>query len=222
MGIFTSPISDQEYEYNRISEGYEVFLIDKDEYEEGFELESEFLQKENLFKGPDFEGFLLMPTVACKGKNVMARVEIHKLSDADKKLSYKAILDVPNLSASDGTQQIEISIDDIELQEGGVYTKDLWMTALDNSGIEARVILRSGSAAAFVSGSAIAAENSFAMKVKFSDESPQSLIRREMGKMSLEMRQTVTASSIKLAEIDLMMTDSAYVIEKIRESKKNQ
>ncbi len=80
MGIFTTPISDQEYEYNRISEGYEVFLIDKDEYEEGFELESEFLQKETLFKGPDFEGFLLMPNVACKGKNVMARVEIHKLS----------------------------------------------------------------------------------------------------------------------------------------------
>ena len=43
--------SDQEYEFNRISEGYEIFLVDKEEFDEGFEMESEFLQSETLFRG---------------------------------------------------------------------------------------------------------------------------------------------------------------------------
>jgi len=213
--------SDQEYEYNRISEGYEIFLVDKDEYDEGFELESEFLQKERLFKGPDFEGYLVMPTIVCKGRNVMAKLEITKLTDADKKLSYKGVLDIPSFTSPEGTQQIEINVDDIELPKNGVYTKQLWMLVQNSAGIEANVILRSGSANAFEDDAAINAENSFAMKVRLSDESPVSLIRRETGKLSLEMRQSVTASAIKLAEIDLMRTDSAYVIENIKEVKKN-
>ena len=40
--------SDQEYEYNRISEGFEMFLVDKAEYDEGIDLEAEFLQREML------------------------------------------------------------------------------------------------------------------------------------------------------------------------------
>lgn len=214
--------SDQEYEYNRISEGYEIFLVDKDEFDEGFEMESEFLQKESLFRGPNFEGFLTMPTIACKGRNLKARVEIVKLTDADVKLSYKGTLDIPNFTAPDGSQQIDIAVDDIELDEGSTFTLDLWMEVQNQVGIEANVILRSGSAAAFENDNAVMAESSFALKVRLSEESPSSLIRRETGKLSLEMRQAGGANSIKLAEIDLMRTESAYVIENIREVQKNQ
>lgn len=214
--------SDQEYEFNRISEGYEVFLVDKEDFDEGFEMESEFLQKESLFRGADYEGFLIIPTIACKGRNLKAQLEIKKLSGANTKLSYKGILDIPSFTAPDGSQQIEIMIDDIELPEGGVYTKDFWMVVQNQAAIEANVILRSGSTAAFESDKAISCENSFALKVRLSDDTPASLVRRENGKLSLEMRQISGASAIKLAEIDLMRTDSAYVIENVREVTKNQ
>jgi hypothetical protein len=214
--------SDQEYEFNRISEGFEMFLVDKDEFDEGFEMESEFLQKETIFKGANFEGFISMPTIVCKGRNVKARLEIRKLTDEDVKLTYKGTLDIPNFTAPDGSQQIDIDINDIELTTDDVYYEDLWMNVQNNAGIEANVILRSGSAAAFENDRAIQCENSFALKIRLSEESPASLIRRETGKLSLEMRQAVNASAIKLAEIDLMRTDSAYVIENIREIKKNQ
>ena len=96
------------------------------------------------------------------------------------------------------------------------------MEVQNQVGIEANVILRSGSAAAFENDNAVMAESSFALKVRLSEESPSSLIRRETGKLSLEMRQAGGANSIKLAEIDLMRTESAYVIENIREVQKNQ
>ena len=214
--------SDQEYEYNRISEGYEIFLVDSDEFDEGFEMESEFLQKETLFSGPNYEGSLIMPAIVCKDNNVKAKVEIRKLTDADVKLTYNAILDIPNFTSADGLQQIDINIDDIELSKDGVYNLDLWMKVQNQARIEGNVILRSGSATAFENDKAISVENSFAMKVRLADETPYSLIRRELGKLSLEMRRVVDASAIKLAEIDLMRTESAYVIENIREVKKNQ
>ncbi len=214
--------SDQEYEYNRISEGYEIFLVDKEEFDEGFEIESEFMQSEMLFSSANFEGTIKMPTIVCKGRNVKARLEIRKLTDADARLTYKGVLDIPNFTAPDGSQQIEINVDDIELAEDGVYSQDLWMAVQNQAGIEANVILRSGSVACFEDDKAVQAENSFAMKVRLSEEAPSSLVRRETGKLSLEMRQAVTASAIKLAEVDLMRTDSAYVIENIREPKKNQ
>ncbi len=214
--------SDQEYEFNRISEGYEIFLVDKEEFDEGFEMESEFLQSETLFRGANYTGTITMPTIVCKGRNVKAKLEIRKNTDVDSRLSYKGVIDIPNFTAADGSQQIEINVDDIELSEGSVYSQDLWMAVQNQAGIEANVILRSGSAAAFEDDKAIQAENSFAMKVRLSEDTPTSLIRREIGKMSLEMRQAVTASAIKLAEVDLMRTDSAYVIENIRETRKNQ
>ena len=213
--------SDQEYEYNRISEGYEIFLVDKEEFDEGFELESEFLQKEILFKSSDYEGVLVMPTIACKGRSVKAQVEIRKTSSEDVRLSYKGILDIPNFTAPDGSQQIDIEVDDIGLDEGDVYKLDLWMQVQNQAGIESNVILRSGSASGFENDKAIPVENSFAMKVRLSEESPNALIIRETGKLSLEMRQAVSVSAIKLADVDLMRTDSAYVIENIREVSKN-
>ena len=213
--------SDQEYEFNRISEGFEVFLVDKEEYDEGFELETEFIQRETLFRGANFEGTLVMPTTVCKGRNVKAKVEIRKIGTEDVKLSYQGILDIPGFSAPDGSQQIEIAIDDIQLDTDGIYEKDLWMKVQNQAGIESNIILRSGSASGFEDDKAISVESSFALKVRLSEESPTSLIRRETGKLSLEMRQAVNEQSIKLADIDLMRTDSAYVIENVKEVKKN-
>lgn len=214
--------SDQEYEFNRISEGFEMFLIDKDDYNEGFSMEGEFLQSEFLFKSANFEGTLIFPTTVCKGRNVKAMIKVTKLSDEDVKLSYKGVLDIPSFSSPEGTEQIDIEIDEVDLRKNGIFTKDVWMHCHDNGGIESNIILRSGSAQAFENDKAISVENSFAMKVRLTEEAPQALIGRELGRLSLEMRQTMGSDAIMLAEIDLMRTDSAYVIENIREPKVNQ
>ena len=213
---------DQDYEFNRISEGFELFLVNKDEYDEGIELNSEFLAREQIFRGADFEGALVMPTIACKGRNVRIRLEIRKTSDAEARLSYKGILDIPGFTAPDGSQQIEIGVDDLELGEGEVIYKDYWMNVQNMPGLESNVILRSGSGAAFVNDAAIASESSVTMRVRLSDEAPASLVSRELGRLNLEMRQGMGDDSIKLCDIRLMRTDSAYVIEEILDLKKNE
>ncbi len=207
--------TDQDYEFNHISETFELFLVDREDLEEGLEMESEFLSRERVFSGPNFEGWLVMPTTACKDRNFKIRLEIRKKTDEDVKLSFKGILDVPAFAAPDGTQQIEIGVDDIELPEGGVLNRDYWIKTLSQPGIESNVILRSGSAAAFEDDKAIGAESSIAMRVRLSEDAPSALVGRELGRLNLEMRQGMGADSIRLADIRLMRTDSAYVIEDV-------
>ncbi|MBO4899215.1 MAG: hypothetical protein J5509_02900 [Lachnospiraceae bacterium] len=214
--------ADQDYEFNRISEGFELFLVNKDEYDEGIDLNSEFLSREQVFKGADFEGSLVMPTIACKGRNVRVRLEIRKTTDAEARLSFKGILDIPGFTAPDGSQQIEIGVDDLELMEGEVTYRDYWMNVQNMPGIESNVILRSGSAAAFINDAAIPAQSSVTLRVRLADESPASLVGRELGRLNLEMRQGMGDDSIKLCDIRLMRTDSAYVIEEILDLKKNE
>ena len=214
--------SDQEYEFNRISENYELFLVDSEDYEEGLEIETEFLTKEQVFSGPNFDGFLVMPTTVCKDRNVKICLEIHKKTDADVKLSFKGILDIPSFSAPDSTQQIEINVDDIELEKDGVLTRDYWMKVLRQPGLESNVILRSGSVAAFENDRAINTENSVAIRVRLSEEAPYALIGRELGRLNLEMRQGMGTDSIKLADIKLMRTDQAYVIEDVKDPANNR
>ncbi|MCR5594685.1 MAG: hypothetical protein K6G12_02450 [Lachnospiraceae bacterium] len=213
--------SDQDYEYNRISESFELFLVDKEDYEEGLEIEGEFLTREQIFSGPNFEGYLVMPTTVCKERNVKVRLEIRKKTAEEVKLSFKGILDIPSFSAPDGSQQIEIGVDDVELNENGVMYQDYWMKVQNQAGIESNVILRSGSAAAFEDDKAISAENSVTIRVRLSDESPSSLVGRELGRLNLEIRQGFGTDSIRLADIKLMRTESAYVIEEIRELETN-
>ena len=69
-------------------------------------MESEFLQKESLFKGPNFEGYITLPTIVSKGRNVKARLEVHKLTDADVRLTYRGTLDFKSgSSGSVGDEQ---------------------------------------------------------------------------------------------------------------------
>ncbi len=207
--------TDQDYEFNHISETYELFLIDREDLEEGLEMESEFLSREQVFSGPNFEGYLVIPTTACKDRNLKIRLEIRKKTDEDVKLSFKGVLDVPAFTAPDGTQQIEIGVDDVELPIEGVLTRDYWVKTMRQPGIESNIILRSGSAAAFEDDKAIGAESSVAMRVRLSEDAPSALVGRELGRLNLEMRQGMGADYIRLADIKLMRTDSAYVIEDV-------
>ena len=57
---------DKEYEYNRITEGYELFLANPDDEEEWEEPINEFLARERLFKSDNFEGELSIPVPASR------------------------------------------------------------------------------------------------------------------------------------------------------------
>lgn len=210
---------DEEYEFNRISEGYELFITDKDEFDMAYDLETEFLAKETFFRSENYVGEIMIPATVCRGKNVKIVMEIKKLTNAETALTCRGILETPVFVGANGEHEIEIGVEDVRLGEGESLTREYWVKVLDSDIQETDVILRSGSGSAFEDENAISASQNFAIRIRLSNADPLELVSRETGKINLEMRSLGnTDEAIKLADIKLVRTDNAYIIENISET----
>ncbi len=211
--------ADEEYEFNRVSEGYELFLTDQEEEIFSFDGESEFLTKEVLFKSENFIGELSVPSRVCKGKNVKITMEIRKLSTADLRLSCRGILEIPAFLTAEGEHEFEIGAEDVRLMQGESLVKEYWVNVQDTAAVETDIILRSGSASAFENENAISTSTNFSMKVRMSHVTPLELVSREAGRINLEMRGIgQSEDSVRLADIRLIRTEEAYLIEDVNEN----
>ncbi len=210
--------SDKDYEYNRVSEGYELYLIDKEDVADSYDFYAEFLVRETLFRSEHFVAEVVMPSSVSQGRNVRVMLEVRKLDAADVRLSLRGVLEIPGFFAPDNSHELEIGIEDIRLEQDKVFRRDYWMRTEETAAIETDVILRSGSAAVFENDTAVQPAASFAMKVRLASISPLELVARETGRMNLEMRDIgASGDGICIADITLVRTDSAYVIENVRE-----
>lgn len=210
---------DREYEYNRISEKYELFLSDMSDIPPEIELETEFLVKNRFLKSDHYLVELALPATVSRGRNVRISLIIKKLSDYDVRLSLDGILETPAFLSETGTKQIDLAVTDVSLEKGEVITKDFWAKVENTDSEETNIILRSGSAHGYENDTAIPVEKSFAVKIRLSNHTPLELVSTEIGRMSLEMRAAGSRMDyVPLAEIKLERTDNAYIIEKVSES----
>ena len=211
---------DNEYEYNRISEGYELFLQDKSEVDEGLDLDTEFLVRETVFKSENYIGEIMLPSTVWKTGTLKIVLEIRKLSEADVRLTCRGILETPVFRTADDEHEIEIGAEDISLKKEETVRKEYWVKVEDTPAIESELILRSGTAQAFEDGNAIGTAAHFSIRVRLSDAAPLELVGREIGKTNLEMLgASVADDSIALADIKLVKTSSSYIIDGIDEDR---
>ncbi|MDD6038829.1 MAG: hypothetical protein PUD20_08565 [bacterium] len=211
--------SDKEYEYNRISEGYRLFLMDTEDIPQTFEMETEFLTSGVLLNDDDYRVELVMPATACKGKNVKVVLRVTKLSTEQRRLSYHGVLQIPAFVTATGEHELPIEIEDVSLTEGEVLEREFWMTAYETAAVDTNVILKSGSARAYVNDAAVAAATGLSLKILLTDCKPRELVSREIGRMSLEMKNIGgSADFIRLADLRLVRTESAYIIEEVKET----
>ena len=208
----------QEYEYNRISENYQLFLLDQADAVEQYQMEAEFLTSGILLESEDFTVKMVMPATVCRGKNVKLEIETEKHSAENKKLTYHGILQVPVFLTPDGQHEIEINLEDISLGNGERVKKEYWLLTQDVTMLDTSVLLKSGSARAYVDGAAVEIAGSCSMKVMISGAKPRELVSQEIGRMSLEMRNMGGYKDyVRLADLKLVRTESAYIIEEVLE-----
>jgi len=208
----------REYEYNHISEGYQLFLMDQEDAGEGYQMETEFLTSALLYEDEDFEVKMVMPASVCRGRNVKLTIQAEKRSAAQKKLSYHGILQIPVFLTPEGEHEIGIDLEDVSLTEGECVKKEYWLATQDVAMVDTTILLKSGTARASVDGTAVEAMTGCSLKVMISGSSPRELVSREIGRMNLEMKNMGAIQDyIRLADLRLVRTESAYIIEEIVE-----
>lgn len=208
----------REYEYNRISEGYQLFLMDLEDADTGYQMEEEFLAAMVLYSDDDFIVKLVMPASVCRGKNVKAVVEVRKLSSEDKRLTYHGVLQIPVFLTAKGEHEQEIRLDDISMEAGTHIRKEYWFYIQDLPLADTTVLLKSGTVKAVIDGGEVKAKSGCSLKIVLTDEKPGELVGREIGRMSLEMKNMGGGGDyVRLADLMLERTENAYIIEEVVE-----
>ena len=208
----------QEYEYNRIGESYRLFLMDAEDDPKEYIMETEFLAQLGLFLSEDYQVRLLVPSGVSKGRNTKLVLEIEKISDEEKSLSYRATLSTPVFLSVKGEHELELNVEDIRLLRGEKLRKEYWMYVEKCENESTTLVIESASALVLVEGEEVAAPTGISLDVVLSKASPKSIVNRAIGRMSLEIKNLGGVKEyIRLADIFLVRTGTAYVIEDIKE-----
>lgn len=211
--------TDKEYEYNRIAEGYQLFLMDSVDAQSGFEMQSEFFAKSVLMETEDFFVELIVPANACRENPIKLVVKVTKLSNQEKSLTLNCVLQTPALCTEDGEHELAVELSDISLKEKESFEKEYWMQVQDVSMSETDIVLKSDSMHAAIDGKDVVAVSTMAMKIMLVDLQPRELVNREIGRLNLEMQGMGDVKDyIRLADLKLVRTDSAYLIEEVVEN----
>jgi hypothetical protein len=196
---------EDSYEYNRISEGYELFLKDTMELSAGFELENDFFMVNRLYSGKDFCVEVTMPVTVCKGALAKVHVRLKKLSDDVEPIGWRGVLQMPAFTAGDGKHELKMEFTDVTILKGQEVAKDYWVESEESEDEETNLVFQDE-------------RGNHSFKIRLRDADPDELVTEEIGKTSLEMLNLEEKKDyIILAKLKLLRTDSAYIIDEVRE-----
>ncbi len=205
-----------EYEFNRVSESYDLFLMDASNVVPRVELETELLARQSLYSDSDHRITLIVPSQIPKGKSAKVVVRIDKISSKPVTLSYESVLQVPVFTTANRSRELSLELSDINLLEGGCIEKEYWITAQDTPVDSAELVIKAGSSHLKIDGHDVDIPDVPSVKVSIVEIDTESLVTREISKLSLELRSGLnTTDYLVLACIDLVRTESAYIIDKI-------
>lgn len=212
--------NDEAYEYNRISEGYDLYLTDTDNIDNTYEMDSEFLTKAQLVTTDSYNVQVVMPATVCKGKPVKMVLVINKTGNENKKFRLKAVIQAPAFVGENGEHDIAIDTGDVRLFDGEKFQLEYILQAQNTVSSEANMVLKPNTFNAYIDNLTLEEPNNFHVRVNVSNITPQQLVTREIGKISLEMQNIAGVKDyIRLADFNLVRTDTAYIIDSISESK---
>ena len=165
---------EDSYEYNRISEGYELFLKDASEAGAGFELENDFFMVNRLYEDKDYCIEITMPVTVCKGAFARIHAVLKKLSDDTAPVSWKGAIQMPAFEAEDGAHELGMDFTDVVLLKGQTVSKDYWVEAKETEEEETNLVFQDE-------------RGNHSFKIRMRDADPDALVTEEIGKTSLEM-----------------------------------
>lgn len=213
----------QEYENNRVREGYQLFLMDADMVTDSYRMESEFYAQSQLYSDEYYNITATMPFVVSCGKPVKLVVKIEKHAEGGKDIALDAILQIPAFSVREGIHQLEINTGNVHLETGSSFVCDYWMIAQNEESTSTNIIAKAENIRITSGGRTSISNTNFSLQVSIQAVSPKELVTREIGKISLEMRSMgPNHDYVKLAQLTLVRTDNAYIIDSIEEGRMKQ
>lgn len=209
---------DDRYECNRIREGWELFLQDADSCPISLEAECEFLNTVQLFDDDDFTISLSAPASASCGRRIRLDVIIEFKHEATQPLSLSMLLQTPAFTGENGEHSLSVDLNEITAPVGTAFTRSYWLTAQELPAADSAFMISADSVKILAGTLQKPLSENFMMRVAVEDLTPDQIISRSIGRISLESRDiSGYMEYVPLAKIKLQRTKSAYIIESVIE-----
>lgn len=211
----------KEFEYNRINENYEMFLMDKEDTNDQNLIEDEFYSRIFLLENTDYTIYVQIPSNISRDTYVKLSAVVIKKTDDSRTLDVRAVLQLPVFQTVEGKQELVIGFSDIVMHKDEVIKKDYWIKSQNVENDNAEIVVKKDSLVITCDNIDVEPAPTIPAKIVISSKSNYNIVSSEIGKLSLEMRNISGKKDyIILADIDIVRTESTYMIEKVDESRK--
>ena len=198
--------AESKYEFNRIQEGYELFLKDVSEESNLKNSERKFLLKKDIYKNEDYVMSLIIPSTVCKNKKVKLQLVVKKTSMKNEKFEVEGSIRMPSFCTEEGEHELYINFSEVCLEKDQTVTKEYWVEVQDTQATEACVMwIQSGSS------------EELSVKVQISELEPRKIVNYEVGKVNLEQENNKNEETVVLARLNLLRKDGSCCIKSIEE-----
>lgn len=209
----------EDFEYNRVKESYEMFLLDQEDVYQQEEFSTRFLESQVLYEDVNFKVKLQIPRVLCTGQFGKCRICIQKKSSGDHKIYFHGSLQIPAFESMEGTHEITMDISEENLYAGGETVHEYWFLVDKQEKRETDVVMKEGETKILVDAVNMEPPLAGSIKLEISRDDPHEIIARSIGSMNLDyLLSRQTNEYISIAELKLVRTESAYVIDTVIEN----
>ena len=216
--VYAARQGEEILECNHIMEKYRLLLVDELDMEDDFSVESEFFTESILFKNQDYILKIIMPAIVCIGNYVKIVFELQKSGDGEEIFSYKGTFRMTDFTDVKGKNEYTLNIDSTGMLRGDIKREELWAMVSCNEKKNVNIVLQPGTAEGYIEGVRVDACENLVLDIAAENISPRELVDIILGKTNLEMRtMTERQEYVKLAKINLIITEQGYMIKNIEE-----
>ena len=205
----------ENYECNRVREGWQLFLQDSETLIPFSPAEPEFLTTAVLYADEDYIVTCTMPAQSACGARVRMDIKVSRLQEAAAPLTLRTVIQMPAFTDEAGNHELQLEL--LELCPESEVTLHRCVTAQSKPAPEAVMLADSGAIRVKVGEESRQAAEKFVLRAVVADATTTQLVDQAVASASLEMRSLGGEQEyVPLAEILLQRTRNAYLIEAVR------
>lgn len=204
----------ENYEYNRVQEGWRLFLQDSGRFEVPHGPELEFLETGVVYADEDYEVTCTMPAKTPCEETVRVCFTSRRLKESAPGLRFRAVVQAPAFFAQSGSHEFvaELTHDAREPE----LTAEYVLKAQQLPSEQSILLAESGSMRVYVGEQERRAKENFSMRARVAAGTVHELVDAAVSAPGLEMRRTGGDAAVVLAEIFLQRSKNTCFIEEIR------
>jgi len=203
-------------EFNRVKEGYRLFLTNKEPKPAPYSLIEDFISKKVIFSNKDVTVVQSVPRVVSGLLPFNIQVDIIKHTTISN-FSFEYVIDTPYFDTKDGSNKIHVKYDD--LSAGSPRKETLIFTLIPPHSIqtEATLSIETNSMKFSAQNDLIHNSDNIVFNISVVQEDIFEMIEKKYFSISLESPSMSNSNTpIYLAKIQIFRSSNAYIIESVK------